>query len=276
MRANPLVQTLVLLALLMSVGGCSMQHKSVRMEELPAFGSAAMPPQTNAADGDVSPGASAGAYAARRATPSAAPTPASPANLSTSQPVAATETQPGRMLIWKATLTVEVSDVKDAAARATAVTEKAGGYVEQKSDSGEKDDKSACLTIRVPADKFKSAVAGLEGLGTVTDRSVTGQDVTEQYVDVEARLKNKIVLRDRLQKLLDRADAVKDILSIETELNRVQGDIDSMTAQLKALKGRVDYATIVLNLQRAQVLGPIGFVGKWVGWAVEKLFVIRD
>ena len=107
------------------------------------------------------------------------------------------------------------------------------GQIEQKSDSGEKDDRSASLTIRVPADKFRSAVAGLEGLGTVTGRSVVGQDVTEQYVDVEARLKNKVVLRDRLQNLLDRADAVKDILSIETELNRVQGDIDSMAAQLK-------------------------------------------
>jgi hypothetical protein len=267
---------LVLLALLMAAGGCMVAHKPSRMAQSPSLDASAESPVTGlAVGGTVSGEDLGGKEATSRAAPSATPAPASPAK-SGAQPVAATETQPDRMLIWKAALTVEVDDVKEAAARATVVTEKAGGYVEQKSDSGEKDDKSACLTIRVPADKFKSAVAGLENLGTVTDRNVTGQDVTEQYVDVEARLKNKIVLRDRLQKLLDRADAVKDILSIETELNRVQGDIDSMTAQLKALKGRVDYATITLSLQRKQVLGPIGFVGKWVVWAVEKLFIIRE
>lgn len=255
MRPKTLLPMPVLLALLLAVVGCRQTGYAIR------------PQAPSVVAGKVT------AMAGAPASPASEPTnPAEPLN----ETAAASDSQPDRMLIWKALLIVEVNDVKEAAARATAVTEKAGGYVEQKSDSGEKDDKSAILTIRVPADKFKSAVAGLETLGTVTNRSVTGQDVTEQYVDVEARLKNKIVLRDRLQKLLDRADAVKDILSIETELNRVQGDIDSMTAQLKALKGHVDYATITLSLQRKQVLGPIGFVGKWVAWTIGKLFVIRE
>lgn len=78
--------------------------------------------------------------------------------------------------------------------------------------------------------------------------NIAGEDVTEEYVDVEAQLKNKTVLRDRLQKLLETATKVEDILSIETKLNRVQGDIESMEARIRSLKGKVDMATINLYL----------------------------
>ena len=101
-------------------------------------------------------------------------------------------------------------------------------------------------------------------------------DVTEQYIDVEARLKNKIVLRDRLKQLLEKATTVKDILAIETELHRVQGDIDSMEGRIKSLKGQVDYTTVTISLKRKAILGPLGYLFKGLWWGVEKLFVIRD
>ncbi len=67
-----------------------------------------------------------------------------------------------------------------------------------------------------------------------------------------------------------------DILAIETELNRVQADIDSMQGRMKSLKGKVDLATIELTLNRAKILGPLGYLFKGLCWGVEKLFVIRD
>jgi Domain of unknown function (DUF4349) len=113
-------------------------------------------------------------------------------------------------------------------------------------------------------------------LGTVTYRRVESEDVTEQYIDVEARLKNKIVLRDRLKQLLDKATAVKDVLAIETELNRVQSDIDSMEGRMRSMKKQVTYATVTLSLERKPILGPLGYVFKGLWWGVEKLFVIRE
>ena len=95
-------------------------------------------------------------------------------------------------------------------------------------------------------------------------------------MDVEARLKNKIVLRDRLQKLLEKAVEVKDVLAIETELNRVQGEIESMQARITKLKGQVDYSTIDLELNRKKMLGPAGYVFKGFFWTIGKLFVLRD
>jgi hypothetical protein len=85
-----------------------------------------------------------------------------------------------------------------------------------------------------------------------------------------------VALRDRLRALLDSAKSVKDVLAIEKELGRVQADIDSMQAQLKTLKGKVDLASVTVSIKRRRILGPIGYVLKGAWWAVEKLFVIQE
>ena len=194
------------------------------------------------------------------------------AGLVSVSPAGTEEFQPGRMLVWKAALTLQVWDLPEAVKAAGALAEAHAGYIEQKVDRGEK---SARLTIRVPVKSFQAAVAALEALGSVTERTVEGEDVTEKYVDIEARLKNRVALRDRLHQLLEKAVDVKDILAIEAELNRVQADIDSMQGRLGALKGQVDYATIRLQLERRRILGPVGYVFQGIWWVVEKLFVIR-
>ena len=178
-----------------------------------------------------------------------------------------------RMLIWTARLDMQVRNVSNAVNEVVALVGKHKGLIETQSDNGEK---AASLTIRIPAKAFRGAITGLEAMGTVTYRNIAGEDVTEEYVDVEARLKNKIVLRDRLQKLLDQAKKVEDILSIETQLNRVQGDIESMEARIRSLKGQVDMATIMLNFRRKPVLGPVGYVLHGLKWGIGKLFVIRE
>jgi hypothetical protein len=183
------------------------------------------------------------------------------------------EVRAERMLIWRGALDLEVWNVSNAVAQAAALVQQQGGFVEQKSGNEEA---SASLRLRVPVAKFKAAVGALEELGTVTRRHISSEDVTEQYVDVEARLKNKVALRDRLKQLLDKATGVKDVLAIETELNRVQSDIDAMTARLKVLKGQADLATLEVSFTRKAILGPLGYVCQGLWWCVEKLFVIRD
>ena len=149
------------------------------------------------------------------------------------------------------------------------MAERQGGFVENKSDKG---DESASLTLRIPAKSLTTTLSSLETLGSVTSRNVEGEDVTEEYIDVEARLKNKIVLRGRLKELLAKAVEVKDILAIETELNRVQAEIDSMEGRMKSLKGQVEYATVRLSLDKKTLRGPLGYFCKGLWWGVEKLF----
>jgi hypothetical protein len=178
-----------------------------------------------------------------------------------------------RMLIWRARLSLEVGCVSNAVSSVVDIAKQSGGYVENRSDSG---DEWASVTLRVPVASLKPAMASLEAIGKVTSRSVSSEDVTEQYVDIDARLKTMVALRDRLRGLLDKAQDVKDVLAIEKELGRVQADIDSMQARLKALKGKVDLASVDVSISRKRILGPLGYVIKGVFWTVGKLFVIQE
>lgn len=178
-----------------------------------------------------------------------------------------------RMLIWQAWLSMEVVSVSSAVSRITDIANQSGGYVQSRSDSGEK---RADITLRIPVDALKSTMGFLESIGEVTGRGVSSEDVTAQYVDTDARLQTMIALRDRLRALLDKARDVKDVLAIEKELGRVQADIDSMQARLKSLKGKVDLASINVSIKKQRILGPLGYLLKGAWWTVEKLFVIQE
>ena len=182
------------------------------------------------------------------------------------------EMSPERMLVWTGYVRLQVRNIQDAAREATALAEKAGGYVEQ---NVEESGGTAELRMRIPAKAFHEAIGSLAALGKVRSSRVDGRDVTAEYVDVEALLKNKIALRDSLKELLAKASDVKDILAIETELNRVQADVDSMEGRIKVLKEQVDLATITLSLERGKIYGPFGYFFKGLWWGIEKLFVIR-
>lgn len=177
-----------------------------------------------------------------------------------------------RLLIWRASLSVEVGNISNAAAQASTLVRQAGGFVEREWKS---DDTSLSLTLRVPMSVFSNTVAGLTDLGSLQSRTISSEDVTEEFVDTDARLKNMMALRDRLRELLAKATEVKDLLAIETELGRVQGEIESMEARLRTLKGQVDLAEINITFNRKPILGPLGYVFKGLYWAVAKLFVIR-
>jgi hypothetical protein len=179
----------------------------------------------------------------------------------------------GRMRVWRATLSIEVQVVSNAAARAADLTRAAGGYVEERTDSS---DGSASLTLRLPAAALAPALTSLEELGHVTGRNVSSEDVTDRYVDADARTRALVALRDRLQGLLEKAQNVQDILAIEKELGRIQGELESLQARLQALKGQVDLATIQVHLSRRRILGPLGYLFKGVWWTVEKLFVLQE
>lgn len=178
----------------------------------------------------------------------------------------------GRMWIREAQLTIQVGNVSSAVAVAVSLVTSSGGYVEREWTS----DHAHTLTLRVPAESLGTTVAGLEDLGDVTYRNVSSQDVTEEFVDTDARLRNLVALRERLRELLGKATEIKDLLAIETELGRIQGDIESMEARLQALKGQIDLSQIRITFERRRVLGPLGYVARGVYWTLRKLFILRD
>ena len=178
----------------------------------------------------------------------------------------------GRILIKRAFLDVEVDDVDAAVKKALAIAETTEGYVETSTASK---DESATIALRVPAAQFESTLDALAGLGKEKSRSVRAEDVTAHCIDLEAKLKNCVALRDRLRKLLDKATNVKDVLAIEKELTRVQTEADSLEGQLKSLRGLAKMASIRLTLTVRTILGPLGYLFRGVGWILQKLFVLR-
>jgi hypothetical protein len=183
----------------------------------------------------------------------------------------------GRMMIWTANYSVEVTEVKKASDELIARMQSLGGFMQDKNDYGEKRQR---MVIRVPKDRFQLALTEVEGSGKVLSRRVSGEDVTEQFVDVEARLNSKKALRDRLRALLGKATKIEDIIKIEEELGRIEADIDSMEARMRTMKGQIDLSTITVDLsekhiKKKTIYGPLGYVYKGAEWFITKLFVIQ-
>jgi Domain of unknown function (DUF4349) len=152
-----------------------------------------------------------------------------------------------RSVIRTAELRVEVEDVPGASERALAVVEAAGGFLSgQRSDlSG---DARAVLTFKVPPDAFLDVLGDLAGLGELVERRVGSDDVTEQVVDLEGRLAATTASVDRLRALLADAADVPQVVAVEGELARREGELESLTGQLRTLRDSVDLATVTLTL----------------------------
>ncbi|MDG6110216.1 DUF4349 domain-containing protein [Dactylosporangium aurantiacum] len=156
-----------------------------------------------------------------------------------------------RSIIYAGTMTVRVDDVDAAAARAISLATAAGGFVG--GDNRRRDDRrsTGTLVLRIPAAKFTPTLEQLKELGDEEDRTVTAQDVTDQVVDVQARLDNAEASVERIRALLARATTIGEITSLESELSRRLSDLESLQARKRKLDGLTALSTITL-----QLLGP--------------------
>jgi hypothetical protein len=142
------------------------------------------------------------------------------------------------MLIYTGNITMAVYQVQTALEGVEQVARGAGGYLSVRQDTS--------ITVRVPRDRFDDAIARIEKLGDVTHRDIKAQDVTDEYVDLQARLKSAHSMRDRLTELLSHA-AVKEAIDIEKELGRVTEDIERMEGRLKLLRDQIAFSTITVS-----------------------------
>jgi hypothetical protein len=109
--------------------------------------------------------------------------------------------------------------------------------------------RSLTATLRVPSDRLDAALAALKGLGQVVQESQAGEDVTDQVVDLDARLANNRNTEKRLLELLQkRTGALDDVLAAEREIARVRDEIERLDAQRKHIQDRVTYATLSLEV----------------------------
>jgi hypothetical protein len=152
------------------------------------------------------------------------------------------------MIIYNAYISLETTDINGVLAKIRDLAENYGGYVAGSSRSTYGVQATADVTIRVPKDKFHAAVQEIEGYGKVLDERTTSEDVTEQYIDLKARLENLESQEKRLQEILDMAKTVEEVLEVERELERVRGEIERFQGQINYLERSVAMSVITVSL----------------------------
>ncbi len=118
---------------------------------------------------------------------------------------------------------------------------------------------SAYVTVRVPSERLAEFSQRISSFGKVLRESASQSDVTQQHIDLTARLKNLRAEEVRLREFLDAAKNVEEMLLVETELSRVRGEIEAMQSQLDHLNKQISYGTLTIELQKPPpVVRPTG------------------
>lgn len=156
-------------------------------------------------------------------------------------------------------LSITVKSTADTVSAMTALATSYGGFVQSSNQWVQSDDTTAAtVTIRVDSASFEDAVTALKGLATVVrSETVSGQDVTEEYVDLQSRVKNLQAEEAQYLTILEKATTVEDLLKVSDYLSRVRGEIEEIQGRLKYLNNRTDYATITVSVyEEASVVVP--------------------
>lgn len=173
--------------------------------------------------------------------------------------------QEGRVVIFNANLTMKVENADTFNVHLTEIARQYEGYVVKLG--------SESSTLRVKAQHLSKALKALKGEGKVINKTVSGNDVTEVYHDYEIRLENLEKSRQRYLELLARAENVEAALKVEKELERVNGEMDSLKGKLQSMKHLADFSTITIEIQPRHKPGIVGYVFVGLYKGVRWLFV---
>lgn len=167
-----------------------------------------------------------------------------------------------RKLIKNVNLSVETETFEELLATITEKTESFSGYIEESytyngSNYYGRGTRNASMTIRIPAQHLDAFLSSVSEVSNVISRNDSVSDVTLQYVDMESHKKALTAEQDRLLELLEQAESVEDIITIESRLSDVRYQIESMESQLRTLQNQVSYSTVYLDIQEVEKLTPV-------------------
>lgn len=157
-----------------------------------------------------------------------------------------------RKIIFNATMSLEAADVSKAFNEASALTRSSGGYIERSSfaNAAEEKDRTASLTIRVPVQNYDSLIANLRGIEgvRVLNEGSKSTEVTEQYTDLQSRLRNLQSTEQQYLALLKEAKTIQEILTVQDRLSGVRSQIEQIQGRLKVLDSLTEFATVDLSI----------------------------
>lgn len=158
-------------------------------------------------------------------------------------------------LIKTVSIRVKVNSVTEAIATAQSIVTQQQGEVLNLNDERTDNNRTATLSFRVPAAQLDRTITAVIELGYLQSRTISAEDVTDQLVDADARLRNLRKTEESLLTLLQKSGSIRDILAVNQQISQTRQQIEQIDAQLKNLRTRVAYSTVNLTIEQS-VAGP--------------------
>jgi hypothetical protein len=163
-----------------------------------------------------------------------------------------------RKIIRNGQLELEAASPEETQKRITTIAEKSGGFVvesqQSSSDARTTTRDVVTMTVRVPAEKFNEALDDIRRAASrVVAETVKGEDVTEEFIDIEARLRAKRALEQQFVEIMKRANSVEDALSVQSQLAEVRGEIEKIEGRKRFLENQATLSTIKIRIQTPTV-----------------------
>jgi hypothetical protein len=168
-----------------------------------------------------------------------------------------------RLIIRDASLDIVVRDTEDAVDQIDALAEELGGFVIESNLNEYQEGMRAYLRLRVPAERLDTALERIRELAEEVRReNISGQDVTEEYVDLQSRMRHLEATEERLLTFMEEAEDTEAALEVYDRLQRIQADIEQVRGRMQYLEQSAAMATITLNITPSELAQPIQ-VGGW-------------
>jgi hypothetical protein len=168
-----------------------------------------------------------------------------------------------RLIIRNADLAVVVDDTVETLEAIEGLVAEAGGWVVNSSVWETSGVKRGSVTVRVPADELDPFLDEIHALANeVTNESISGQDVTEEYVDLQAQLSNLEATADRVRGFLDEARDVEEALAVNVELSRLEGEIERITGRMQYLERSARFSSVSIEITPDELAQPVT-IGRW-------------
>jgi len=159
-------------------------------------------------------------------------------------------------IIRTAYLTLEVNDIPGTVETLKGIATAKGGYISSTSVQKNYNDRlTGTVVMRIPQAEFDTTLTGLKALGTVKSASTQGEDVTEEYVDIQAQRTSYQNQLAQYNAIMKQSTKVEDIIKVQEQIDRVQTELNRLDGRLKYLNSRIDYSTITANLQEPEPVG---------------------
>ncbi len=164
----------------------------------------------------------------------------------------------GRKIIYSSSFTLETKEYDKSVDELNKIVDEYGAWFESSKSYGtaESGNRSSYYTVRVPVENYKAFISRQGSVGVVISSSENNRDVTEQYTDIEARLASATLREERVLKILENADRLDDVLSLERELADIRYEVESYTGSLRKYDSQVNYSTVTISLSEVTVITP--------------------